>query len=98
MPFALLGLRLNLMTGADLSHRPSRAIRAQPRLVVEGRVSGAGRVQRRDLRMTVGPRVAALGPGDATPMAARCIGAISLCAWLGVLYWGRMLPFIGNAY
>ena len=47
---------------------------------------------------SVGPRMAALGQGEATPIAARFIGVVSLCAWLGVLYWGRMLPFIGNAF
>lgn len=32
------------------------------------------------------------------PLAAKMIGAVSLVAWIGVLYWGRMLPFIGDAY
>ena len=30
--------------------------------------------------------------------APRSIGAVSLISWFGVLYWGRMLPFIGNAF
>jgi hypothetical protein len=39
-----------------------------------------------------------LSPGAEPPAAARLVGALSLFAWLGVLYWGRMLPFIGDAY
>jgi hypothetical protein len=34
----------------------------------------------------------------ALPLAARCVGVVSLVAWFGVLYWGRMLPFIGDAF
>ena len=40
----------------------------------------------------------ALGPGADTSTAAKAIGFISLVAWFGVLYFGRMLPFIGDAY
>ena len=39
-----------------------------------------------------------LQPGDDTPAVAKLIGTVSLISWLGVLFWGRMLPFIGNAY
>jgi hypothetical protein len=38
-----------------------------------------------------------LGPEDEAPMAAKVIGASSLFLWVGVMFWGRMLPFIGNA-
>ena len=40
----------------------------------------------------------ALGAGDDPPPAARVVGAVSLLLWLGVMYWGRMLPFLGNAF
>jgi hypothetical protein len=43
-------------------------------------------------------RVEAIGAGDAAPAPARLIGAASLILWVGVMYWGRMLPFIGNAF
>ncbi len=42
--------------------------------------------------------VEALGPGDDAPLAARVIGGTSLFLWVGVMFWGRMLPFIGNAF
>jgi len=38
-------------------------------------------------------------PADAdTPAAYKLAGAVSLISWLGVLVFGRMLPFIGNAF
>jgi hypothetical protein len=39
-----------------------------------------------------------LGPGEATPAAAKLVAVSSLFLWFGVLFWGRMLPFIGNAF
>jgi hypothetical protein len=43
-------------------------------------------------------RVAATGAGEDAPIAAKTVGVVSLCLWVGVMYWGRMLPFIGNAF
>lgn len=35
---------------------------------------------------------------EAPPVAFRVAGAVSIVSWIMVLYWGRMLPFIGNAF
>jgi len=35
---------------------------------------------------------------DATPTAYRAIAIVSIVSWFFVIYWGRMLPFIGNAF
>ena len=43
-------------------------------------------------------RIDSLPAGADAPMAAKLIAATSLFLWLGVLFWGRMLPFIGNAF
>ena len=43
-------------------------------------------------------RVDATGPGQDVPAIARVVGAVSLLLWIGVMYWGRMLPFIGNSF
>jgi uncharacterized membrane protein len=40
----------------------------------------------------------ALPPGEDSPPATRFAAASALVLWLGVLYWGSMLPFIGNAF
>jgi hypothetical protein len=39
-----------------------------------------------------------IGPDGDAPFAAKLIAASSLFLWLGVIYWGRMLPYIGNAF
>jgi hypothetical protein len=43
-------------------------------------------------------RMLALQPGEASPAAFRAIGALSLVSWFFVLYFGRMLPYLGAAY
>lgn len=47
---------------------------------------------------TQGHRLLTLEAGGATPTAFRIAGAISILSWFMVLYWGRMLPFVGNAF
>ena len=39
-----------------------------------------------------------VGTDDATPTAYRAIAIVSIVSWFFVIYWGRMLPFIGNAF
>jgi hypothetical protein len=36
--------------------------------------------------------------GDRPAAAYKRIATVSLVAWFFVIYWGRMLPFIGNAF
>jgi hypothetical protein len=37
--------------------------------------------------------VDALGPGDDAPPLAKFIAAASLFLWVGVIYWGRLIPW-----
>jgi hypothetical protein len=39
-----------------------------------------------------------LGPGDDAPRGAKIIAGTSLLLWVGVMYLGRMLPFLGEAF
>jgi len=36
--------------------------------------------------------------GITTPAAFKVAGVVSIVSWLAVLYFGRMLPFLGNAF
>jgi hypothetical protein len=46
----------------------------------------------------VSQRVEELGPGADAPLSAKVVAGTSLFLWFGVMYWGRMLPFIGTAF
>ena len=37
-------------------------------------------------------------PGMAARPLSRLIAFTALCAWIGVMYWGSMLPFLGSAF
>lgn len=98
MPYAIGGFLLNLFTGSIffIGH-PEQYVHnvAWWFKVSSLGVAGLNAVV---FERMVSARVLPLGPGDDTPPVAKAIGAISLAAWLGVLFWGRMLPFIGDAY
>lgn len=42
--------------------------------------------------------VDALGPGDDAPPRAKVIAAMSLSLWVSVIFWGRFLPTLGDAF
>jgi hypothetical protein len=46
----------------------------------------------------IGRTVGLLGPGDDAPASAKIVAATSLFLWVGIMFWGRMLPFIGNSF
>lgn len=47
---------------------------------------------------TQGRRALSLGADEPMPASFKIAGAISLASWFMVLYWGRMLPYIGHAF
>ena len=40
----------------------------------------------------------AVGPGDDAPLTAKLVAASAIFLWIGVLFFGHMLPFLGNAF
>ena len=50
------------------------------------------------LYLTVVDDTWALAPGDDARFADKIMATVSLVCWVGVLYCGRMLPFLGNAF
>ena len=42
--------------------------------------------------------VESLQPGEDAPLLAKIIAGMSLLLWVGVMYMGRMLPYIGNSF
>jgi hypothetical protein len=36
--------------------------------------------------------------GAAAPRALKTMAVVSIVSWFFVIYWGRMLPFVGNAF
>jgi hypothetical protein len=47
---------------------------------------------------TQGKRTLSLPADTDTPRSFKVAGAVSMASWFLVLYFGRMLPFIGDAF
>jgi hypothetical protein len=45
-----------------------------------------------------GKRILEITAGEKTPVSFKIAGAVSVASWAAVLYFGRMLPFIGTAF
>jgi hypothetical protein len=50
------------------------------------------------LYFTVFDEAWTLQPGDEAPLSAKAVAVSAILLWVGVLYFGSMLPFIGNAF
>ena len=99
-PWAALGLAINLVTGVmffvgapdQYVHNPAWWAKVAFILIAGLNI----------LAFELSPRAKALvqevGPGDNTPLRLKLAGGVSLFSWCAVLYFGRMLPFIGNAF
>jgi hypothetical protein len=47
---------------------------------------------------TQGKKMLTVAAGEHTPISFKVAGAVSMGSWFLVLYFGRMLPFLGNAF
>jgi hypothetical protein len=98
MRFALAGFLLNLATGlVFLIGHPEQYAHNVAWWAKVGFLAAAG-VNALAFERVVAKQTMAVADGADTPRAAKAIGLVSLIAWFGVLYWGRMLPFIGGAF
>lgn len=98
MRFALAGFLLNLATGLIfLIGHPEQYAHNVAWWAKVGFLAAAGVNALAFEGFVAKPAMAVTG-GQDTPIAAKAIGLVSLIAWFGVLYWGRMLPFIGGAF
>jgi uncharacterized membrane protein len=50
------------------------------------------------LYLTLFDDVWTLGTGDTAPWSAKILAASQIFLWIGVIYFGRMLPYIGGAF
>ena len=46
----------------------------------------------------VSRRVDALQPGDGAPRSAKLVATLGLSLWIGVICFGRLLPYLGDAF
>ena len=95
MPWAIVGFLVNLATGLIFLISEPAQYFSNPTWWVKVAfliVSGVNAVV---FQIGFSGRMQSIRPGEDTPASFKVIGAVSLAGWLGVLWAGRMLPFIG---
>jgi hypothetical protein len=98
MPLAVIGFAINAATGVVfLVGLPAQYVHNRVWWFKVGFILLAG-VNALVYEARWSAKLLALEPGTDTPGSVKLIGVVSLASWLAVLYCGRMLPFLGDAF
>jgi uncharacterized membrane protein len=95
LPWAMLGFALNVFTGMLFFAAAYGQYTNNPAFfwkLIFVLLAGAN-----TLYFTF-DRTWAMEPGRDAPMLSKAAAAGAMFFWVGVMYWGSMLPFIGNAF
>ena len=98
MPWALVGFGLNLATGvtfflgAPEQYVNNVAFYAKMLFIL---LAGVNAIY---FQIMLFKKARLVGAGEQAPVQARVVAAVSIGCWLLVMYWGRMLPFVGGAF
>jgi uncharacterized membrane protein len=95
LPLGMLGFGLNLTTGIlFFIGKPAMYMSGifywKIALIVVGGISV--------LYFTALGRAWTVGPGEDAPLQAKIVAASTMVVWIGVLYCGHMLPFLGRSF
>lgn len=94
MPWAIAGFAINLTTGLifligePVQYYTNTAWWYKVAFLILAGVNALV------FQFTMAGKIDKIEAGEDTPTSFKVIGAVSLIAWFGVLYFGRMLPFI----
>ena len=96
LPWGILGFGLNVVTGFLFfvtipdQYTTNRALHIKIILMM---IAGLN-----ILYFTIFDEPWKLGAGDDAPVRAKVVTSVSVVLWIGVIYFGRMMPFIGNSF
>lgn len=98
LPWGIAGFVLNLVTGVlFFVAAPDQYIR-NPAFYAKLLFLGIAGLNATYFEFRSGRLALSKAPLESVPTAFKLAGAVSIFSWIMVLYWGRMLPFIGNAF
>jgi len=96
LPWGILGFGINLLTGmlffigAASQYTKNGAFRWKIVLILLAGVNA--------LYFTMFDEMWSLQPGDDAPLTAKAVALCAVFLWVGVMYCGSMLPFIGTSF
>jgi hypothetical protein len=98
MPWAILGFAVNLVTGTIFFIGVPHQYVNNPAFWAKVAFLMVAGVNAMVFETTIGDRIATIDPDADTPLSFKIIGGVSLFSWLAVLFFGRMLPFLGDTF
>jgi uncharacterized membrane protein len=96
MPIAITGFAINLITGTGFLFGDPKMYAANYAFWVKMTLVLLAGLNFLYFFFKVEPKLAHIGPHDATPTIAKAVGVASLVFWFGVLAYGRLLPYLGT--
>ena len=94
LPWAMAGLVINIVTGMLFFLAAPEQYTQNPAFAWKiGLILIAGVTL---LYPTMSDRAGRLTPNDRAPLIGRIIAAGSICLWIGVIFLGRFLPYLGS--
>jgi uncharacterized membrane protein len=96
LPWAIFGFALNTITGFLFFIAAADQYTQNPAFYYKMAFMVAAGAN--FLYLTVFDEAWELKPGDESPLLAKLIGGSSLALWLGVVFWGRLMPFLGLTF
>lgn len=95
LPWAIVGFSINLVTGLIFVISEPAQYFVNPTWWAKVAFLIVAGLNALIFQIVFSDGVGRLDPGGDTPRSFKIIGAVSLIAWLAVLWAGRMLPFLG---
>jgi hypothetical protein len=96
LPWGVLGLGMNLITG--MLFFIAAANQYTQNIAFYWKVAFLVLAGVHFLYLTVFSKTWALKVGEEAAVLDKAVAVTGIGLWVGVIYWGRMLPFIGNAF
>jgi hypothetical protein len=98
IPYGIAGFLLNVITGIMFFVAIPRQYMYNVSFIAKVSLIAIAGINVLVFYATVYKAAERLGPGDDAPLKAKIAAVVSLTSWFGVMYFGRMLPFIGDAF
>ena len=95
LPWAMLGFAINTMTGMLFFAASANSYVGNPAFYWKLVFVMLGGV---NVLYFTFDRTWAQEPGREAPALSKLAAMSAMCLWVGVMYWGSMLPFIGQAF
>jgi hypothetical protein len=97
-PWAAVGVLINLVTGSMFYIGAPGQYASNPAWYAKLSFLAIAIANILFFETRQGSRMLAMTDQEDTPLSFKVAGAVSITSWLAVLYFGRMLPFLGNAF